>query len=115
MPPIPPPSASSSETQGGEFSFQAGEQVGGGRFRLERLIGKGGMGTVWQAFDQRLNESVALKFIAERIRDNPQSLQAMRAETSRSHALSHQHIIRIHDLFEPTGEVPFISMEFIDG
>ena len=98
-----------------EFSFAPGQRVGAGRFRLERLIGRGGMGTVWLALDERLKEPVALKFLAQRIRDNSMALDSMRKETSRSHSLSHQHIVRVHDLYESAGEPAFISMEFVDG
>jgi serine/threonine protein kinase len=73
------------------------------------------MGTVWLAFDERLKEPVALKFLSGRIRGNPAALDAMRRETSRSHSLSHQNIVRIHDLYEFENEPPFISMEYVDG
>ena len=66
------------------------------------------MGTVWLAFDERLKEPVALKFLSGRIRGNPAALDAMRRETSRSHSLSHQNIVRIHDLYEFENEPPFI-------
>ncbi len=52
------------------------------------------MGVVWQAFDERLHEAVALKFLSKKIRGNPAALVAMRRETSRSHSLSHPHIVR---------------------
>lgn len=105
----------SSQSGPHEFKFQPGQRVGGGRFRLEQLIGRGGMGTVWQAFDERLKESVALKFISERIRGNATALDSMRRETSRSHSLSHQHIVRVHDLYEGIDEPAFISMEYVPG
>lgn len=108
----PPPGAEGTRV---ECSLRPGQQVGGGRFRLERVIGHGGMGTVWQAWDERLSESVALKFVSEKIRGNPTALGAMRREASRSHSLSHQHIVRIHDLHEAVGEPAFISMEYVDG
>lgn len=95
--------------------FQRAQQVGGGRFRLERPVGQGGMGEVWEAFDKRLNEPVALKFFAQRIREDPVALESMRRETSRCHSLSHHHIVRIHDLYEGEGEAAFISMEFVVG
>lgn len=100
---------------GAVFNFQPGQHVGGSRFRLERLIGRGGMGMVWKAFDERLHEPVALKFISEKIRGNRAALIGMRRETSRSHSLSHPQIVRIHDLHEVAGEPAFISMEYVDG
>lgn len=96
-------------------SLRPGQTVGNGRFRIERVLGRGGMGTVWEAFDERLREPVALKFVSERIRGNPAALEALRRETSRCHSLSHPHIVRIHDLHEAAGEPAFISMEYVDG
>lgn len=92
-----------------------GQQVGAGRYTLTRFLGKGGMGVVWLARDERLEEDLALKFLAGEISHDAESLADMRRETLKSRKLSHPNIIRIHDLFEGEGEAPFISMEFIDG
>lgn len=110
-----PPRPQSVDSAGGELEVYAGQVVGGGRFRLEKRIGRGGMGVVWLAFDQRLQENVALKFLSARIRSNPTALLAMRRETSRSHSLSHPHILRTHDLHEGVDDPAFISMEYVDG
>ena len=85
------------------------------RYRLERKIGQGGMGSVWLALDERLDEPVALKFLPAEIQHDPTSLDDMRRETARSRRLAHPNIVRIHDMHEYPGEVPFISMEFVDG
>lgn len=92
-----------------------GQYHGQGRFELKRLLGEGGMGQVWLAWDQRLNDSVALKFLPPAIRNDAAALDDMRRETLKSRKLSHPHIVRIHDLYESPGELPFISMEFVDG
>jgi serine/threonine protein kinase len=92
-----------------------GQRVGGGRFILVRLLGKGGMGVVWLARDERLQEDAALKFLPAEIRSDAIALDDMRRETQRSRKLTHPNIIRIHDFFEAEGELPFISMEFVDG
>jgi len=92
-----------------------GQYHGQGRFELKRLLGEGGMGQVWLARDQRLNEEVALKFLPPAIRNDAVALDDMRRETLKSRKLSHPNIVRIHDLFEGEGELPFISMEFVDG
>jgi len=96
---------------GGTFGFFPGKRVGGGRFFLERFIGRGGMGVVWKAFDERLSESVALKFLSSRIRDDRAALLAMRREASRSHSLSHPHIVRTHDMYEVDREPVFLSRD----
>ena len=92
-----------------------GQKVGGGRFTLIKFLGKGGMGVVWLANDERLAEQVALKFLPGEIAHNAEALEDMRRETRKSRQLSHPNIIRIHDLSEGVGEAPFISMEFIEG
>jgi serine/threonine protein kinase len=111
--PASPASGADSPRQSAELV--PGQKVGGGRYTLIRFLGKGGMGVVWLAKDERLAEEVALKFLAGEIAHNVEALEAMRRETKKSRKLSHPNIIRIHDLFEGVGEAPFISMEFIEG
>jgi uncharacterized delta-60 repeat protein len=99
----------------GGSNLAPGFLVGGGRFALIKLIGEGGMGSVWLAQDERLNERVALKFLSAKYRDNQLALSNLRKETQKSRKLTHPNIIRIHDLFESADEPPFISMEAVDG
>ena len=73
------------------------------------------MGDVWLAHDTKLQEQVAIKFLSSRISSDPKALEIMRQETRRSHSLSHPNIVRIHDLYEVSGEQPFITMEYISG
>ncbi len=94
---------------------RAGNIVGGGRYSLVKVLGRGGMGIVWLAQDARLNIEVALKFLPPQIRYDPAALDDLRRETARSRKLSHPNIIRIHDLYEAPNEDAFISMEFIEG
>ena len=85
------------------------------RYRLERILGRGGMGVVWLAEDENLNEKVALKFVPPEIRQDKDALKDLRRETQKSRKLSHPNIIRIHDLNQFEGVDPFISMEFVEG
>jgi serine/threonine protein kinase len=95
--------------------LQAGLKLGNARFVLVRNLGRGGMGEVWLAEDERLHQSVALKFLPPEIRGDPVSLDYLRHETARSHQLSHPNIIRIHDLHEDADGTAFIVMEYVDG
>ena len=95
--------------------LQVGRKVGGGRFTLVKPLGRGGMGEVWLAQDERLNETVALKFLPPEIRGDAAALDDLRRETARSHKLSHPNIVRIHDLHEDADGTAFIVMEYIDG
>lgn len=95
--------------------FEVGAEVGAGRFVIERALGQGGMGVVCQAHDQMLNKQVALKFLSPQIQANQDALEAMRNETRKSLELTHPNIIRIHDFHHFSNELPFISMEYIEG
>ena len=95
--------------------LEGGFLVGGGRFSLLRELGRGGMGVVWLAHDERLAASVALKFLPRAVRDNPTCLNDLRQETRKSRMLSHPNIIRIYDLYEAPDEAAFISMEYVEG
>ncbi|HWF19802.1 MAG TPA: bifunctional serine/threonine-protein kinase/formylglycine-generating enzyme family protein [Verrucomicrobiae bacterium] len=102
------------ETRAAQNPFARGQKIAGGRFTLLRPIGRGGMGEVWLAQDERLHESVALKFLPRSIRGDATSLDDLLRETARSHKLSHPNIVRIHDLHED-GLLAFIAMEYVDG
>ncbi|MGD0413538.1 MAG: protein kinase, partial [Verrucomicrobiota bacterium] len=86
-----------------------------GRFVLVKRLGRGGMGEVWLARDERLREPVALKFLPPEIRGDAGALDDLCRETARSHKLTHANIVRIHDLYEEPDGMAFIVMEYIDG
>lgn len=104
-------------TLGGNSAWEMkpGTVLGSGRFVLIEALGQGGMGVVWLAHDQRLDEDVALKLVPPEIRTDAGALEDLRRETLRNRKLSHPNIIRLHDLNEFPDEPPFISMEFVDG
>ncbi|MGD1084790.1 MAG: protein kinase, partial [Verrucomicrobiota bacterium] len=95
--------------------LQPGQAFAQGRFVLAEFLGRGGMGEVWLAWDERLKESVALKFLPPEIRGDPAALDDLRRETSSSRKLTHPNIIRIHDLHEESDGTAFIAMEYVDG
>ncbi|MCI0535209.1 MAG: bifunctional serine/threonine-protein kinase/formylglycine-generating enzyme family protein, partial [Verrucomicrobiales bacterium] len=109
------------KTSASEATLANGVMIGpNGRFLLLDKLGEGGMGEVWLAADQELSRDgethlVALKFLSESIRQDPQALTALRAEVLRSQALSHPNIVRIFDLHATAGGMPFIKMEFVEG
>ena len=85
-----------------------------GRFRLERQIGRGGMGVVWLALDTKLDERVALKFLPEILVADKSALDELKRETRKSRSMTHHHIVRIHD-FHDERNVAGISMEYVEG
>ncbi len=91
-----------------------------GRFYLEKEIGRGGMGVVFKARDERKVEArdrdpyVAVKILNDEFRRHPDSLIALQRESRRSQQLAHDNIVRVFD-FDKDGTVVFMTMEYIDG
>lgn len=84
------------------------------RYRLNRVLGRGGMGVVWQADDLKLERPVALKFLPSLIGLDPTAVKELKTETRRGLELSHPNIVRIYDFVDDEDEAA-ISMEFVDG
>ncbi|MGX9883515.1 serine/threonine-protein kinase [Streptomyces sp. NPDC002276] len=89
-----------------------------GRYRLEKRLGRGGMGVVWRATDQLLGRQVAVKEIAQDDSLSEEEARQHRDRTLREARavaqLRHPHIIVVHDVVEQD-ERPYIVMELIDG
>ena len=84
------------------------------RYYLKRTLGQGGMGAVWLAHDRVLEQSVALKFLAEELFHDHHEVERLKHETRRNLKLSHPNIVRIHD-FEQDEHGAAIAMEYVDG
>lgn len=84
------------------------------RYRLKRVLGRGGMGVVWLADDLKLERPVALKFLPSLIGLDPAAVKELKTETRRGLELSHPNIVRIYDFVDDEDEAA-ISMEFVDG
>ena len=93
--------------------FSPGQKVLG-RYKLVRILGRGGMGVVWLARDEELEREVALKFLPEIVALDPEAVADMKRETRRNLDLTHPHIVRIHD-FMSDGRTAAISMEYVNG
>jgi serine/threonine protein kinase len=85
-----------------------------GRYTLEAVAGRGGMGVVWRARDEELGETVALKFLPEFVASDAVAVDELKEETRRARRLTHPHIVRIHD-FLRNDTTAAVSMEFVDG
>src|SRR6059036_3779718 len=92
----------------------AGGQIVFGRYKLIKVLGRGGMGIVWLARDQELERDVALKFLPDLMIQDRAAFDQLRRETRRCLELTHPHIVRIHD-FVHDDRSGCISMEYIDG
>ena len=84
------------------------------RYRIERLLGKGGMATVYLATDLRLKRAVALKIPRQLLLDEPELLQRFEREAHTMASVEHPNLCRVFDIGEHEG-IPYLSMSFIEG
>jgi hypothetical protein len=91
--------------------FSAGDLVSG-RFRILRLLGKGGMGVVYEVLDEKLDRRIAIKCAQVGFQNR------LPPEARSAREVSHYNVCKVHELHTartPNGEVDFLTMEFIDG
>ena len=88
--------------------------VVGGCFRLKRLIGAGGMGTVYEAWDSNLERAVAIKRMSPALRDDPEEARRFVEEAKTVAALKHLNIVAIHYAFQDGGEL-YLVFELVRG
>jgi serine/threonine-protein kinase len=98
----------------------AGELLPGdtlaGRYRIERLLGRGGMGAVYLAHDEVLGELVALKLIsAAWAADEKALIDRFKREAAAARKVSSPNVVRIHDLGEARPGLLYLSMEYVPG
>jgi serine/threonine protein kinase len=84
------------------------------RYRVEELIGRGGMAEVYRAYDTRRNYPVAIKVLREDLAEDWEFIQRFRAEAENLAHLAHQNIVRFYSL-EQDQRIAFIVMDYIDG
>ncbi len=84
------------------------------RYRLERMLGRGGMAEVWAGTDEVLEREVAVKVLSARFTDDEQFRRRFRREAQQAAALNHPHIVKVYDT-GTHGHLPFIVMELVRG
>jgi serine/threonine protein kinase len=85
----------------------------GGRYRIEQVLGFGGMGVVYRARDLKLDAEIALKRIRPD-RFSPERRETLRREIILARRVTHENVCRVYDLVEVNGE-EFVSMEYLPG
>jgi len=90
-------------------------QVLGDRYEVKALLGQGGMGMVYRAFDRQLGETVALKTLRpELVAADSTTLERFKQEIRLARRITHRNVVRTHDLGEVDG-MYFITMEYVAG
>lgn len=90
-------------------------QVLAGRYEIKRVLGAGGMGVVYRAWDRQLEEVVAIKTLRpEAIAEDAKSLERFKEEIRLARRITHRNVVRTHDLGEVNG-LYYITMEFVEG
>ncbi|HVO80851.1 MAG TPA: protein kinase [Terriglobales bacterium] len=98
-------------------SFAPGDLLAN-RFRVLRLISKGGMGEVYEAEDLELQERVAVKTVLPAIAGNPAAIEQFKREIHLARKVTHPNVCRIFDLVydpRPSGPMAFLTMELLEG
>jgi serine/threonine-protein kinase len=86
-----------------------------GRYRIEQILGRGGMGIVYKAVDAQLDETVAIKTLpGDVMQRSPEDLERFKREIRLARKITHRNVLRTYDYGEAEG-VYFISMEFVRG
>ena len=114
MAPGTPPEARGPNT--GPPEGNAADRLIGGRYRLTRLLGSGGMGDVWEAWDERLHRAVAVKrlYAQPGVSDEIAEVATNRAmrEARITARLQHQHAVTVYDVVEDHGQ-PCLVMQLV--
>ena len=94
------------------FKLNPGTKVH--KYELVRLIGKGGMGTVWAAYDTKLGRKVAIKFLHKKASRKKEFRERFLAEARATAQFNHENIVTIHDAGEYSG-LSYLVLEYLEG
>ncbi len=92
-------------------SLAAGTELGA--YRIESVLGEGGMGVVYRALDSKFNRPVAVKFLSALMAD-PVARRRFQREAQMASSLNHPHIVTVHDAGQFDGH-DYLVTEFVDG
>ncbi|HRI10600.1 MAG TPA: serine/threonine-protein kinase, partial [Nannocystaceae bacterium] len=85
-----------------------------GRFAVISVIGRGGMGIVFSAFDEELDRRVAIKLVRRQLDDELRYRERTLREAQALARLSHPNVVHVYEVGEHAGQV-FVAMEFVHG
>jgi tRNA A-37 threonylcarbamoyl transferase component Bud32 len=87
----------------------------GGRYRLDRRVGRGGMGTVYAAFDTALERQVAVKLLREDLVGGRGAAERFQSEARLAAGLAHPNVVTVHDIGSTASGRAFFVMELLAG
>ncbi len=106
------------------FELLSANDLGGGRlcpgtvlgrrFRVRQLLGSGGIGEVYLAYDRTLEEDVALKLLSREVEEDEAHISILKTEVKYARRVQHPSVCQVYDLFEASGYV-FFTMKYLDG
>ena len=94
--------------------IQVGDVVAG-KYRVDRVLGEGGMGIVVAATHEQLDERVALKFLRPIVASNPEIVQRFVREARAAVKIRSEHVARVLDVGTLASGTPYMVMEYLDG
>ncbi|MBN2195782.1 MAG: serine/threonine protein kinase [Polyangiaceae bacterium] len=86
-----------------------------GKYQLTRLLGRGGMGSVWEGIHTSLGTRVAVKFIESEYADSPEARSRFENEARAAATLQSKHVVQVYDHGVMPDGRPYIVMEFLGG
>ena len=111
------PSAASDATESLDFLAPSDKPGSLGRldhYEIEEVVGRGGMGLVLKAFDEKLHRVVAVKVMAPQLATSATARKRFAREARAAAAIRNEHVVNIHAV-EDTGPLPYLVMEYITG
>jgi polyisoprenoid-binding protein YceI len=94
--------------------WNTGSQIANGRYRIERVLGEGGMGVVYEATELTLDRKVALKVLLSELSQHSTARQRMEAEAKALARLNSPHVVRVHTVFDEAGLL-VMDLEYMAG
>jgi len=86
-----------------------------GKYRVERLLGQGGMGSVWAGRHVTLGQLVAIKFVHPQLAGSPEARRRFDNEAKAAARIKSRHAVAVHDHGVTEAGQPYIVMEYLDG
>jgi serine/threonine-protein kinase len=86
-----------------------------GKYRVEKLLGQGGMGSVWKGTHVITGRKIAIKILDEKFLSNANVVQRFGREARAASSIAHEGIVEVLDLDQTEEGIPFLVMEFLEG